>query len=82
MSDRVSKHIHCAEFCIPAVVEVDVVCTVSIDVYSYVAPILNAGKGQTACQLSMHRRAVAGVVPSECMSATCFFRCICVSVHM
>ena len=36
MSDRVSEHMQCAEFCMPAVAEVDVVCTVSIDVYNYV----------------------------------------------
>ena len=37
-------------------------------------------KDQTTCQfkeVSMHRRAVAGVVHSECMSATCF-----IQVHM
>ena len=34
VSDIVSKHMQCAEFCIPAVAEVDVVCTVSIDDYS------------------------------------------------
>ena len=49
----------------------------SFDRRLQLAPILNARKGQTACQLSMHRRAVAGVVPRECMSATCF-----IQVHM
>ena len=34
VSDRAAKHMQCAEFCIAAVAEIDVVCTVSIDVYS------------------------------------------------
>ena len=34
VSDRVSKHMQCAEFCISAVAEADIACTVSIESYS------------------------------------------------